>query len=160
MIWAAGDKEGGYCGGLESQNQGNRREGIMSDRRGVSNADRFSRRKDASGRNLCRMCGEPTLDKRQTFCGPRCLRDFFMLTDWRRVRQVVYARDGGICMKCGRRVSRKDFHVDHIVPLSQGGDEWDLANLELSCQECNLQKGCRREIEYVVIQADTGKQGG
>lgn len=123
----------------------------MSDRKGIPNKERFPRRKNANGKLLCRMCGEPTFD-RHTFCGPRCLRDFFMQTDWNRVRQVVYVRDGGICMKCGRRVHKNRFHVDHIVPLAAGGDEWELSNLEVSCPECNLQKGTREEIEYVVLQ--------
>jgi 5-methylcytosine-specific restriction endonuclease McrA len=123
----------------------------MSDRCGRSNLDRFPKRKDAKGRILCRVCGTPVFDGRRTFCGPRCLRDFFMRTDWKRVRRVVYARDGGTCMKCGCHVRAADFHVDHIVPVALGGDEWDLANLELSCRECNLQKGAREEIEYVVL---------
>ena len=119
----------------------------MSDRKGRSNERRFPKRRDAEGRNLCRMCGKRTPDNRYTFCSPRCLRDFFMRTDWSRVRNVVYLRDGGICMKCGRRVSRDSFHVDHIVPLAKGGDEWDLDNLELSCPECNLKKGTGEEAE-------------
>ena len=124
----------------------------MSDRKGMTNTERFPRRKDASGRTLCRMCGARTMDNRHTFCGPRCLRDFFMQTDWNLVREVVYTRDGGICMKCGRKVSKKLFHVDHIVPLAAGGDEWALENLEVACPACNLQKGSREEKEYVVLQ--------
>lgn len=124
----------------------------MSDRKGVSNIDRFPKRKDDRGRNLCRICGAP-LKGGRTFCGPRCLRDFFMRTDWKRVRKVVFARDGGVCMKCGNRVKAGDFHVDHIVPVAGGGDEWDLANLELSCAACNLSKGVKVEIEYVVLES-------
>jgi 5-methylcytosine-specific restriction endonuclease McrA len=123
----------------------------MSDRQGRPNKERFPRRKDEKGRTLCRVCGAVTADNRQNFCGPRCLRDFFMQTDWQRVRRVVYARDGGICMKCGRRVRRDNFQVDHIVPVIKGGAEWDLANLELACPDCNRQKGDRVEKEYVVL---------
>lgn len=130
----------------------------MSDRNGLSNKERFPRRKNAAGRALCRVCGDLTIDNRHTFCGPRCLRDFFMQTDWNRVREVVYVRDGGMCMKCGRKVGRNRFHVDHIVPLSAGGDEWGLGNLEVACSECNLQKGSREEIEYVVLQPAPSKQ--
>ena len=119
----------------------------MSDRKGRSNERRFPRRKDAEGRNLCRMCGARTPSNRYTFCSPRCLRDFFMRTDWSRIRQIVYLRDGGRCMKCGRRVSKGSFHVDHVIPLAKGGDEWDLDNLELSCPECNLKKGAGEEAE-------------
>ena len=53
---------------------------------------------------------------------------------------------GGICMKCGQRVSEKNFHVDHIVPLAAGGDEWDLNNLELSCPGCNIAKAAKLEV--------------
>jgi len=70
-----------------------------------------------------------------------------MQTDWERVRQVIYARDGGMCMKCGEKVDRKNFHVDHIVPISAGGSEWDLSNLELSCPTCNLKKGAKMDVE-------------
>ena len=110
----------------------------MSDRNGRTNSERFPHIK-----GFCRVCGKPLGGKRRTFCDQRCLRDFFMKTDWRRVRAVIYERDGGICMKCGRKVRRKEFHVDHIVPISRGGSEWDLANLELSCPECNLKKGVK-----------------
>ena len=96
---------------------------------------------------LCRMCGKRLDHKLRTFCGQRCVRDFKMKTDWQRVRRVVYERDGGICMKCGKNVDRKNFHVDHIVPISAGGDEWDLNNLELSCPTCNLTKGAKTDVE-------------
>ena len=56
-------------------------------------------------------------------------------------------------MKCGKKVNKKIFHVDHIVPLTAGGDEWDLENLEVACPECNLQKGSRVEKEYIVLLA-------
>lgn len=123
----------------------------MSDRKGKSNTERFPLKKDARGRNLCRVCGLVTQDNRHTFCSPRCLRDFYMQTDWGRVREVIYARDGGICMKCGKKVSKDDFHVDHLIPVAMGGAEWDLNNLEISCKECNLQKGTQVEREYVVL---------
>ena len=123
----------------------------MSDRQGRTNAERFPHRKNASGRQLCLVCGELTPDNRHTFCGPRCLRDFYMQTDWQRVRTVIYARDGGICMKCGRHVRKNDFHVDHLKPIAAGGDEWALDNLELSCPQCNLQKGRKEEIEYLIL---------
>lgn len=114
----------------------------MANRAGVPNHKRFPYRFDEStGMPLCRVCGKLLNDKRRTFCGPRCVRDFMMKTDWSRVRRVIYERDGGICMKCGQPVSKDDFHVDHIVPICAGGDEWDLSNLELSCPKCNLQKG-------------------
>ena len=111
---------------------------------GNTNTKRFPARKE-NGKWHCRICGVELAGRKTSFCGRRCLRDFFMLTDWPRVRKVVFARDGGICMKCGQRVSEKNFHVDHIVPLARGGDEWDLNNLELSCPGCNIAKAAKLE---------------
>lgn len=113
------------------------------DRAGRMNFQRFPNRTNGEGKPLCRICGAVLSGRRTSFCGHRCLRDFFMLTDWQRVRDVIFARDGGICMKCGKRVSKDDYHVDHIHPVSKGGDEWELNNLELSCPRCNLSKGAK-----------------
>ena len=115
----------------------------MSDRVGTPNYERFPYRYDEDGFPLCRVCGAKLNSKHRTFCGVRCVRDFKMQTDWGRIRRVIYERDGGICMKCGKPVPKDDFHVDHIVPISAGGSEWDLDNLELSCPTCNLTKGAK-----------------
>lgn len=122
----------------------------MSSRDGKTNYERFPGRKDDDGNHLCRVCGSVLSGRRTSFCNQKCLRDFYMVTDWGRVRRVVYERDGGICMKCGKNV-RKDFHVDHIHPISKGGPEWDLSNLELSCPTCNLKKGGKLEGEQQTI---------
>lgn len=114
-------------------------------RAGEHNSRRFPYKCDDDGRYYCRVCSKPLEGRKSSFCGQRCLRDFFMRTDWQRVRRVIYERDGGICMKCGKRVQKGDYHVDHIMPLAAGGDEWDLGNLELSCPECNLKKGASYE---------------
>lgn len=115
----------------------------MADRAGLTNPERFPHREDADGNPLCRMCQGALTGRRTSFCGPRCVRDFYMKTCWDRVRRVVYERDGGICMLCGTVVNEDSFHVDHIRPLAKGGNEWDLANLQLACPPCNLSKGGR-----------------
>jgi hypothetical protein len=35
----------------------------MKDRKGIPDKERFLRRKDAKGKLLCRMCGEPTFGR-------------------------------------------------------------------------------------------------
>lgn len=119
----------------------------MTDRKGRTNRQRFPYRKDKQGRHLCRVCGSVLTGRKTSFCGPRCLRDFFMKTDWERVRNVIWIRDGGMCMKCGKKMlkTKDKWHVDHIVPITKGGAEWDLDNLELSCAKCNLKKGAKTD---------------
>jgi 5-methylcytosine-specific restriction endonuclease McrA len=118
----------------------------VADRRGVPNDVRFPRKKNAVGKAVCRICEGALPERRRMFCNERCRRDFFMATDWGRIRRVVFERDGATCMKCSARLSGNAFHVDHIVPLAQGGAEWDLDNLELSCERCNLSKGAKTEV--------------
>jgi 5-methylcytosine-specific restriction endonuclease McrA len=58
----------------------------------------------------------------------------------------VYARDENTCQYCGRRYSRAELNLDHVVPRAQGGSTtWE--NVVCSCVACNLRKGGRRPEE-------------
>lgn len=52
------------------------------------------------------------------------------------VRQKVWFRDGGKCVKCS---SRKNLQFDHIIPYSLGGSSAE-ENIELLCSKCNAEK--------------------
>jgi Holliday junction DNA helicase RuvB len=53
-----------------------------------------------------------------------------------RVRDEVWRRDEGKCVKCGSRVK---LEFDHIVPVSKGGSN-TARNIELLCEACNRAK--------------------
>jgi 5-methylcytosine-specific restriction endonuclease McrA len=55
---------------------------------------------------------------------------------------VLYARDRGHCGLCPNVVLRKDASIDHIVPLSLGG-EHSYRNTHLAHLRCNRLKGNR-----------------
>ncbi len=61
-------------------------------------------------------------------------------------RQVVYERDGGLCHICGQKARPKNWHLDHIVPLSKGG-EHSYQNVAVSHPGCNLHKGSKRLVD-------------
>ena len=55
----------------------------------------------------------------------------------------IYAKHNGVCQSCGKRTKRTHTPTDdtatieHIVPLSRGGDHtWD--NVTLYCHPCNM----------------------
>ncbi len=59
-------------------------------------------------------------------------------------RNAVEHRDRGLCTLCHRDLTGQinignTAHLDHIVPLAQGGLN-DITNLQLLCDECNLKK--------------------
>jgi 5-methylcytosine-specific restriction protein A len=59
---------------------------------------------------------------------------------WVKLREVIIARDIGLCQPCKRQGRVTPFAaVDHITPKAQGGtDEHD--NLELICGPCHAAK--------------------
>lgn len=54
----------------------------------------------------------------------------------REIVDALWNRDKGMCVYCG---SKENIHIDHIIPFSKGGSN-DIANLQLLCQKCNLEK--------------------
>lgn len=57
-------------------------------------------------------------------------------------REKIHKRFGGICYLCGKTVSLKNMHADHIVAVAQGGPT-NLSNLAPTHPACNLKKGKR-----------------
>lgn len=55
---------------------------------------------------------------------------------------AVLERDDGVCGICDSDVDPFDFHVDHVIPLSAGG-EHSYANVQVAHPICNLRKGDR-----------------
>jgi 5-methylcytosine-specific restriction endonuclease McrA len=60
-----------------------------------------------------------------------------------RVRWAVIRRDRYRCIACGRNPAAEpgvELHIDHILPVSRGGDN-EMANLRTLCRECNVGRG-------------------
>ena len=58
------------------------------------------------------------------------------------LRHEVFKRDGYRCVECGASNKETTLHVDHILPVSQGGTN-EISNLQTLCQKCNLAKSNR-----------------
>jgi len=52
------------------------------------------------------------------------------------VKEFVWRRDGGKCVKCG---SQHHLEYDHIIPLNKGGSN-TARNLQILCESCNREK--------------------
>jgi hypothetical protein len=53
-----------------------------------------------------------------------------------KVRIFVWQRDGGKCVRCGRR---ELLEFDHIIPVAKGGSSTER-NVQLLCEPCNRSK--------------------
>ncbi|MEN6554368.1 MAG: HNH endonuclease [Methanobacterium sp.] len=59
------------------------------------------------------------------------------------IRHEVFKRDDYKCVECGATKEKTTLHIDHILPVSQGGTD-ELDNLQTLCEECNLAKSSRK----------------
>ena len=59
-------------------------------------------------------------------------RAHYTSADWRARRERILTRDAFTCAVCGRVIGGADAHVDHIVPLEDGGTDEDH-NLQTLC---------------------------
>lgn len=63
----------------------------------------------------------------------------YQTRDWRARRTRILLRDAMRCRECRRAVSGREAHVDHLVPLEEGGtDSYD--NLQTLCDQCHGRK--------------------
>lgn len=63
---------------------------------------------------------------------------------------VVYDRDKGVCGICHFSVSSKEKSLDHVVPLSKGG-EHSYANVQLAHLLCNSRKGAKFTLPIIYV---------
>lgn len=125
--------------------------------------------KGDNGRPLCRWCGVETSPPRRTFCSDECVHQHKMRTNGQYLRRAVFARDNGVCGKCGvdteelrvtlmrfrgdlraefmrehsipaHRVGGRLWDADHIVAVHQGGGQATLDNMQTLCIPCHKAK--------------------
>ena len=63
------------------------------------------------------------------------------------LRRMVIERDGPRCVYCGLDLVGQEIHLDHVIPEARGGAT-SLANLQVTCRKCNLDKGVLNESEF------------
>lgn len=63
-------------------------------------------------------------------------------------RQVIHARERGLCFYCLRRTSARERCLDHVVPRAKSGLNF-YRNLVGCCMECNTLKGERSAADHL-----------
>lgn len=63
----------------------------------------------------------------------------------------IFARDNFTCQYCGKKAPNVILEVDHIIPVSKGGDN-KLTNLITSCFECNRGKTNKKLKENIALE--------
>ena len=64
-------------------------------------------------------------------------------------RLKVFERDGYKCHYCSKQLTRFSATLDHIQPVSKGGDN-SFHNLVTACLHCNSERGNKPIMDYVT----------
>lgn len=59
----------------------------------------------------------------------------------------LFTLQKGKCPICKASI-KEGYHIDHIMPLSKGGNN-DRLNIQLLCAPCNLQKNAKHPIDFM-----------
>ena len=80
------------------------------------------------------------------------------ITSWQALAQKILRRDKHTCQECGTTErfrqekwgtcmdgspyyqSKSNLEVDHIIEVSDGGNQWDSKNLQTLCVKCHKKK--------------------
>lgn len=67
------------------------------------------------------------------------------------LRFEVFKRDLFTCQYCGRKAPEVILEVDHIKPVSKGGDN-SIENLVAACYDCNRGKGAKKLSDLSAVE--------
>lgn len=79
--------------------------------------------------------------------------DFYNI---RENRLKVFERDDYKCHYCGKQLTRFNATLDHLQPVSEGGDN-SFDNLATACLHCNSQRGSRPVMDIVTEKSSQQK---
>ena len=60
--------------------------------------------------------------------------------DWQVIRKKILTRDNMVCYYCQKKMDKAEATVDHVIPLSKGGERLAPSNLVACCLSCNSRK--------------------
>ena len=59
------------------------------------------------------------------------------------------------CNMCETTITRKEMHIDHIIPLARGGHATDRNNLQCLCRKCHFEKTKNEQENGYVRLSET-----
>lgn len=121
--------------------------------------------------NQCPACALPKEKwkrrKDWTCCSADCTEiywnDMVLCFDWKSLRAKVFKRDKYRCVECGSdgknhtNYESIELDADHITPISLGGDEWDINNIQTLCTRCHKNK-TKEDMSKIAIARREYKQ--
>jgi len=70
----------------------------------------------------------------------------------RDIYRILFDAQGGVCIYCECDLEVSGYHLEHLTPVSRGGDNSILENLRLACPKCNMSKGAKTWQEFMGVE--------
>ena len=102
---------------------------------------------------LCREAMSKAQQEQLPKIDPQKEADFYNIKE---NRHKVFERDKYLCHHCGKLLTRFSATLDHLQPVSKGGDN-SFANLITACLQCNSQRGALPLMDYLIRRQETQK---
>lgn len=100
---------------------------------------------------VCQAARERLLQPAQSSQVDESELDYYNI---RENRRKIYERDAYKCQYCGKQLTRFTATLDHVTPVSQGGEN-SLSNLITACRECNSKKNAKLLSDYMADKNST-----
>jgi 5-methylcytosine-specific restriction endonuclease McrA len=95
----------------------------------------------------CTICGKSLPPKRRKYCSDKCFLHWYNRIarfDWPSIRKAVRRRDKYTCRDCGTKRDKyggsPKLTVHHVVPIKDGGPEFDIGNCVTLCETCHRKR--------------------
>ena len=73
------------------------------------------------------------------------------------VKNELLKRDGTECFYCGKKTSKDDRTIEHILSVASGGNN-NIANLAVSCISCNKKAGSMHIVDKIKMRDNLRNQ--
>lgn len=94
--------------------------------------------KEENGVCWSEACLKVLPEWKRKFCDDDCSLEYWSHFSWPFAKEYIYKRDGNKCTKCGAGPTKQSpLEIDHIVPISKGGERLEHSNLRLLCKPCH-----------------------
>lgn len=77
----------------------------------------------------------------------------------KKIRFEIFKRDSFTCQYCGQKAPDVILHIDHIIPVAEGGDN-HITNLLTACFSCNSGKSDRKILWDAIDEVRGEKSNG
>lgn len=124
------------------------------------------------GEGYCVYCGKDLPPLKRKYCCPACGPKYRQETArywwvwWNDFRDAIQHRDDFKCVECGdiEKLDKElgywtSLAVHHIIPLHNGGEEFDPDNCITLCTGCHKLKHQKRHLEPTLISKQMTLEG-